>query len=491
LVGESPQPAGHGDAAAHEALVEHASQELPDEAEPQASPEASGEDAPAPAPEEASAAGAAENQVGPTPSPRPRPRRDYALPVGRFAAAGPIGAQVVRWQQVVEAELALLQRGRRLDPNITPHLVLAIIAAESNGDPLAVSRADAIGLMQVLPSTFADLQGDADPFDPNLNIRAGITYLDMSLRGHAGDLEWALAGYNAGIAGSLQARAGTAELFDETIDYVTYVMHLLSRPVTIRSVAATPTATASPALTSSVTAQLGSEAGSTEGQGRPQEEANLPSRGDRGLDDASGAASDSSPSVPAPGPPPPAAPSAPSIPATSPAPSDRRLAAPERAASAGPQATPTAAAPASAPAPAPDAPTSVVLLSRATPSTVPTLMSPPAPLSPTPLLPTRSPAPMTTAGSSASPPTTVHTAAAASPPHPTPLAATALPPPASAASATAAPTATSTLSSAPSSNAAVAGGARTGGAASGANPAGGARGGTPPAASGGATIRGP
>jgi hypothetical protein len=188
-------------------------------------------------------------QTAATPSPRPRPRREYPLPTGRFASSGPLSAQVVRWQQVVEAELAALTRVRRLDPNITPHLVLAVIAAESNGDPLAVSPADAVGLMQILPSTFADLQGDGDPFDPNLNVRAGITYLDMALRGHQGDLEWALAGYNAGIAGSLRARAGASQLFDETIDYVTYVMYLLSRPVTIRAAPPSPSAVPLPSPT--------------------------------------------------------------------------------------------------------------------------------------------------------------------------------------------------------------------------------------------------
>ena len=52
--------------------------------------------------------------------------------------------------------------------------------------------------MQLLPSTFRDLMGDADVFDPQLNVRAGILFLHRLLAQHQGALDWALVAYNAG-----------------------------------------------------------------------------------------------------------------------------------------------------------------------------------------------------------------------------------------------------------------------------------------------------
>src|SRR5439155_15997162 len=150
------------------------------------------------------------------------------------------GPNVYRWQPLVEQQLRTLRATRRLDPAITPELVLAMISAESVGDPLAVSPADAVGLMQVLPSTFAELMGDADPFDPELNMRAGSLYLSLALAAHGGDVEWALAGYNAGIGASRRARAGEEDLWDETLDYVETVIELRDRATRLRGSAPPP-----------------------------------------------------------------------------------------------------------------------------------------------------------------------------------------------------------------------------------------------------------
>jgi soluble lytic murein transglycosylase-like protein len=158
-----------------------------------------------------------------TPPALPRPRRDYPIPTPPAVPVWPFTPQVYRWQPLVEAELAALRRLQPIDPAITIELVLAVITAESGGDPLAVSSATASGLMQVLPTTFAEVLGDGDVFDPAMNIRAGILYLHRSIVRHEGDVDWALAGYHAGIAASVQARAGQAGLLDLTVDYVTYV----------------------------------------------------------------------------------------------------------------------------------------------------------------------------------------------------------------------------------------------------------------------------
>jgi len=121
-----------------------------------------------------------------------------------------------------------------------PELVLAVIAAESGGDPYALSAADAIGLMQLLPTTFADMipaprsnvaVEPPDPFDPTLNIRAGILYLRELLVRHDGDVAWAVAGYHAGIGASARARWENQPLYGVTLDYVAQVLERRERGV--------------------------------------------------------------------------------------------------------------------------------------------------------------------------------------------------------------------------------------------------------------------
>ena len=82
---------------------------------------------------------------------------------------------------------------------IDPALVHAVIAAESNYDPNAVSPKGAVGLMQLMPDT-ARRYGvkDRELKFPEKNIRAGVRYLADLLRMFEGNLTLALAGYNAG-----------------------------------------------------------------------------------------------------------------------------------------------------------------------------------------------------------------------------------------------------------------------------------------------------
>jgi soluble lytic murein transglycosylase-like protein len=98
--------------------------------------------------------------------------------------------------------------------------VKAVIAAESNFDPEAISHRGAQGLMQLMPATAAAL-GVADPLQPTQNVQAGARYLRLMLDRY-GDLERALAAYNAGP--SAVDRYGGIPPYPETRDYVQRVL---------------------------------------------------------------------------------------------------------------------------------------------------------------------------------------------------------------------------------------------------------------------------
>ena len=143
----------------------------------------------------------------------------------------PFPPLVARWRELVEAELGALRATRAVSETITPELVLAVIAAESGGDPDARSHAHAAGLMQVLPTTLASLLTESptpSPFDPTANVRAGILYLNEAVRSHGGDLSWALAAYNGGIPSTLRARSSGAPPLSESSAFAARVLAAVS-----------------------------------------------------------------------------------------------------------------------------------------------------------------------------------------------------------------------------------------------------------------------
>jgi soluble lytic murein transglycosylase-like protein len=93
-------------------------------------------------------------------------------------------------------DLALLIDRHARERGLDPVLVQAVIQAESAYDARAVSKKGAIGLMQLMPETAREL--GVDPWDPEQNVRGGTLYLRRLIDSFGGDLQLALAGYNAG-----------------------------------------------------------------------------------------------------------------------------------------------------------------------------------------------------------------------------------------------------------------------------------------------------
>jgi soluble lytic murein transglycosylase len=96
-------------------------------------------------------------------------------------------------------------------------LVRAVIKAESGYNSRAVSKKGALGLMQLMPET-ARLMKVGDPLDVEENIRGGSRYLRLMLDEFNGDLDLALAAYNAGP--NAVRRHGGIPPYEETRTYV-------------------------------------------------------------------------------------------------------------------------------------------------------------------------------------------------------------------------------------------------------------------------------
>jgi soluble lytic murein transglycosylase-like protein len=101
-------------------------------------------------------------------------------------------------------------------------LVRGVIQAESNFNPRARSSKGAMGLMQLMSETAADL-GVLDPFDALDNIRGGVAYLRQLLNRYHNNEALALAAYNAG-PGAVDRHGSQVPPYRETQDYVKRIL---------------------------------------------------------------------------------------------------------------------------------------------------------------------------------------------------------------------------------------------------------------------------
>lgn len=110
--------------------------------------------------------------------------------------------------------------------NIDTDLLASVVQAESNGNALAVSRAGAQGLMQLMPATASGL-GVHNSFLPEQNIGGGTAYLDQLLTRYHDDIALAVAAYNAGPAAVDRYRG--IPPYTETRAYVARVIREFNR----------------------------------------------------------------------------------------------------------------------------------------------------------------------------------------------------------------------------------------------------------------------
>jgi soluble lytic murein transglycosylase-like protein len=111
--------------------------------------------------------------------------------------------------------------------DISPTLLEAVVWQESRWNPRAVSPVGARGLAQLMPGTARQM--GVNPHDPSANLEGGARYLRLQLDAFGGDIEKALAAYNAG-PGRVQS-AGGIPAIRETQLYVASILARLSAPV--------------------------------------------------------------------------------------------------------------------------------------------------------------------------------------------------------------------------------------------------------------------
>jgi soluble lytic murein transglycosylase-like protein len=165
----------------------------------------------------------------------PAPPKPSKIPLLRTGADGSMRATRASF---ASPEMSTLERANRekiedmirevsARYRVDPALVRAVIETESNWNSSALSRKGAQGLMQLVPGTAQEL-GVNNAFDPKQNLDGGVRYLHSLLERYNGDLDRALAAYNAGP--HAVDRAGGVPRYRETREYVHKVTDSYFRP---------------------------------------------------------------------------------------------------------------------------------------------------------------------------------------------------------------------------------------------------------------------
>lgn len=160
------------------------------------------------------------------PAVRRKPRCTYESRYDAYAVATILGynwdADITPQRQQITTWVRQLAPDYGLDPK----LILAIIQTESNFNPQARSPANALGLMQLIPSTAARF-GVKNRADPVQNLHGGMAYMRWLLSFFRGDLRLSLAGYNAGER-AVERYLGVPP-YPETQNYIRKVLRAYGR----------------------------------------------------------------------------------------------------------------------------------------------------------------------------------------------------------------------------------------------------------------------
>lgn len=149
------------------------------------------------------------------------PKADATAVADKSLAISPATSKkVARYKAVVEKYHDIITTAATAN-NVDPNLVKAVIMQESGGNPNAISSKGAKGLMQIMDGT-AKMLGVTDPYDIKQNIEGGVKYLAGLINKFEGNIQKALAAYNAGPA-AVQKYGGIPP-YDETADFVNSVM---------------------------------------------------------------------------------------------------------------------------------------------------------------------------------------------------------------------------------------------------------------------------
>ena len=129
-----------------------------------------------------------------------------------FSLRGKVGAygEALRWKWIIQ---------KVAPQGISPALISAIIWTESRGNPSVVGNSGEIGLMQIMPTT-AQMFGVYDKnalFNPEINIKVGSNYLRYQLNRYNGNIQDAVAAYNAGTARKVGNRYINQKYVDKVI----------------------------------------------------------------------------------------------------------------------------------------------------------------------------------------------------------------------------------------------------------------------------------